>query len=540
MGRFGGSLLVLTMLAAACATPDVSGETAELVGDFHLRVATDPTGSLDPAKVNTEPATWILKQICDPLVGMSPATGELVPAIAESWTISDNARQVVFKLRSDVTFHNGRELVAGDYVYSLSRLVRTETESPYYHLLRKVAGYQQVRSGDVPILAGLTAPDPQTLVVELSEPFAAFPAVLANPSAGAAVPAEEIDNPDQDFDAMPVCTGPYRVDVPTGSGEQIRLVRFDGYARSNPALAEGGRGFAASMSWRIAESQGEAYELLHDGLVDVAPVPHSRVQEANEVAGRVSSGESGHLTYIGLPVDGAVFDSRDVRRALALGMNRSVIVQDLLGGTRSVAEGFLPRSAGPAAALTACASTFPPEPQIPAAQSALEGVSNAPQQLTIYMNTGGGHETWLREVADQWEEALELDAELESLDWDPYLEMLRGSGPRGPFRLSWEVDYPSPESLLEPLFSSDSMDNLTGYSNAEFDDLLDEAGETVDRADRSAIYSQAAGLLCNDVPAIPMWFGHDHVAFGDQVASTGEVRIDVFGDPLLRELKSRG
>lgn len=522
------------LLAAGCATPDEAGSAGELFVDYDLRVATAAPGSLDPAKVDTEPARWLVKLICDPLVGFDPTTGELRPAVAESWTVSDDARRVTFTLRKGVTFHNGQELVAGDYVLSLSRIVRPETESPFHHLLEKVVGYPQVRSEQVPFLAGVTAPDPQTLVIELSEPFAPFPAVLANPSVGAAVPAEALDDPDRNFDVMPVCTGPYKTDAPTGGEEQIRLVRHEQYRGLDPSARVAWRGYPGTISWRIAADASDAYEMLDAGRVDVAPVPHSMLSEARRVPDRVSSGPSGHLTYIGLPVNRAGFDSPAARRALSLGVNRSAIVRDLLGGTRDIADGFLPVSAGPAASLSGCADSFPPEPRPTEAQG-----DALPDSFNLYLNSSGGHESWLRAVVNQWSMTLGAQGSLESMDWDPYLAFLKDPGADGPFQLSWVATYPSPESLLEPLFASDSLDNFTGYASTEFDDLLARAAATRDPAERSSHYSQATQVLCRDVPAIPMWFGSDHVAFGPEVAATGEQRIDIYGDPLLRELKGR-
>lgn len=528
------SLLLSTL---ACATPAVDDEGDEFVNDFDLRVATAAPGSLDPARVSTEPGRWLIKQLCDPLVGLNPGTGELQPGIAEAWTVSDDARRVTFTLREGVTFHNGDELVANDYLFSLSRIVQPQTESPAYHLLDKVVGFAEVRSEQVPFLAGVTAPDPRTLVVELSEPFAPFPAVMANPSVGAAVPAAALEDPDRDFDVRPVCTGPYKIDGSSGDGDQIRLVRYEDYDGAGAKLRENGRGYAATIRWRIAADAERAYEMLEAGNVDIAPVPASRLAAAREGPANVSSGDSGHLTYIGLPVDQPGFDSPPFRRALALSMDRSAIVKGMLGRTRGLAEGFLPQSAGPAAPLTVCGDSFPPQPQEAAALAAFQEADRPPSQFNLHLNSSGGHENWLQAVATQWETALGVKAELQSRDWDGYLDYLKDPGADGPFRLSWETTYPSPESILEPLFASDSLDNFTGYSNPGFDDLLSEAASTIDPVERSTVYSHAAKLLCDDVPAIPVWFGTDHVAFGPQVVASGEQRIDIFGDPILREVR---
>lgn len=528
-------ICTVLLFGTACATPDPEVEASQFVSDFDLKVAIAAPGSLDPAKIDTDAGEWLIKQICDPLVSINPTTGELQPGVAESWTVSDDARQVSFTLREGVIFHNGRALEASDYVFSLSRLARPETDSPYHYLLQRVQGYGEVRAEQVPFLAGVTAPDPRTLVVELSEPFAPFPAVMANPSVGAAVPAEAVDDPELDFGARPVCTGPYKIDS-AGTDEQIRLVRFDDHRAAVPGQDDA-REYASTISWRIAKDEARAYEMLESGTVDVAPVPASRLAQAREGPAEVSSGDSGHLTYIGIPTTQPGFDSPAFRRALALSMDRSAIVKDLLGQTRGMAEGFLPKSAGPAATLSACGGAFPPKPQTSAALAALEEAESPPTTFNLHLNDSGGHENWLRAVANQWEMALDVDVELQSRDWDAYLELLKDPGADGPFRLSWEVAYPSPESLLERLFASDSPDNYTGYANWRFDRLLSQAASTLDPVERSSIYSQASQILCEDVPAIPVWFGAKHVAFGANIAAASQQRIDVFGDPILRELR---
>ncbi|MEX2587190.1 MAG: ABC transporter substrate-binding protein [Actinomycetota bacterium] len=533
------AILICSVLAVgvACATPDPEGDNAKPVSNFDLTVGVAAPGSLDPARVDTESARWILNQICDPLVSFDPSTGELLPGIAEAWAVSQDARRVTFNLREGIKFHDGEVLEATDYVASLSRLVRPETQSPFYHLLTNVVGYSEVRTQQVPFLAGVTAPDPHTLVVELSEPFAPFPEVMANPSVGAAVSTAAVNDPERDFDVRPVCAGPYKIDGTTGSEEQIGMVRFDDYEGAQPALQEDGRGYAATIRWRIAFDEQKAYEMFESGKVDVAAIPAAKLAQARESRASISSSDSGHLTYVGLPVTQAGFDSTPFRRALALSMDRSAIVMDMLGRTRGIAEGFLPKSAGPAAALSACGEAFPPKPQTDAARAAAEEAAAPPSTLTLHLNDSGGHEHWMRAVADQWQAALGVETQLRSTDWESYIELLKDPGADGPFRLSWEVIYPSPEALLRPLFASDSPDNFTGYSNDRFDALLAEAASTVGPVERSEIYSQAAKVLCEDVPAIPVWFGTDHVAFGPKLAFAGKTRTNVFGDPILRELK---
>jgi peptide/nickel transport system substrate-binding protein len=117
----------------------------------------------------------------------------LAPSLAESWTVSPDAKAYTFKLRKGVAFHNGREMVAADVKYSLERLLDPKNLAPSRIL------YAAIDKID--------APDPATAVISLKQPYAPLLALLADTSAFI-VPREEVDK--GNFPMAPVGTGPYR------------------------------------------------------------------------------------------------------------------------------------------------------------------------------------------------------------------------------------------------------------------------------------------------------------------------------------------
>ena len=494
-------------------------------------------GSLDPALITSESAGVIAKQLCDTLVAFDQQTGALKPAIAESWTITPDARKITFNLRQGVKFHNGRDLVAADVAYSLSRLVDPRTGSTQHFLLDKVLGYTELRSGKATALSGVRTPSPHVLEVELSQPFAEFPAVMTSIVAGTPVPREELERSAQEFASRPVCSGPYRAEA-AKTGDGMKLVRHDAYYGANGAFSSGGRGLANSITFRFVESESDGYNLLNQGDVHVSPIPPAELGAARRVEGRVSSGENGHVAYIGFPVKKAPFDNQNLRKALALAVDRREIISGLLGDSREHPDGFLPGSAGPAAAGGRCADVVKEgtDPEGARAAKAQAGVT-PPDPMNVYLNAGGGHEQWLQKVVDQWDRQLDISGVLKPNPWQPYIEFLAGPGADGPFRLAWAVRFPSPEALYAPLFSSASLDNFTRYSSQQFDMAMNRARATVDDAARAEAYAQAGRQLCADIPIIPMWFGRNHLAFADGIRGNGDARLDIFGDPILRELR---
>jgi oligopeptide transport system substrate-binding protein len=537
------TLTALAMLTAACRTaespaptPNSSSKAPQI-----LRVALTEPGIIDPSKVSAANGMFIVKQICDPLVQFEPATGKLVPGIAASWSMDPGAKKLTIQLRAGVKFQNGRELTAQDYVYSLSRLADPKTGSTLHYLLERVAGYTELRTGKSDQLSGVKATGPQTLEIELSQPYAEFPAILANPAVGAAIPKEEVDKSSDAFAAKPVCTGPWMVATPRSGGQDIELSRFDGYYGANSGFSRGGAGYHDRVIVTVTKSDTSAYQLLNSGSVDVAPVPPGNLSDAKRISGRVETAPNGLVAYLGLPVTKAPFNNNKFRQALNLDLDRRSLVSELLGGSRLLPGGFLPPTAGATSALSRCTGTVRPGPSKAEAQKALADsqVDAADTTMNVYLNTGGGHEKWLEQVLARWKSDLNLDSSLKPSEWTKYLEFLNQPGADGPFRLAWDLRFPSPEALFDNLFISTSLDNFTRYSSQEFDGLMTKARQTVDDSERAKVYAEAGKLLCRDLPIIPIWFGANHLGFGPRIQAAGAKRVDIFGDPILRELKPR-
>jgi len=529
------TLVALIGIAGTSCSPTGSpigrGTPTEAGTDRTLTIGITDPESINPTTASSRWGTFVVKQICDPLVGSDLRTGTLKPGIAESWTISEDAKKITFKIRQGVKFHNGREVTAEDYVWSLSRFVGPTNGSPQHFLLDGVIGYSQVRAATVATLAGVKALDSHMLEISLAEPNAELPAVLANPSVGAAIPKEEASAIDS-FASKPVCTGPYSVETPWTKGQDIHLRRFKDYNQGDASVPRRGTGDFENVVLKVVADETSAARLLDQGQVDIAPVPLEYLSGTRLVKDRVSAGPSGYMSYIGLPVTYPPFDNLDVRRSLSAFTDRSAIVKGLFAGSRISATGFLPPSAGPSSVGAAC----------PAARAAAgQAATLSGKTLPVYLNSGGGHEKWLQMVADQWKSGLGVQSELKPLEWPRYLDYLASPGPDGPFRLAWTVKYPSPEAVLQPLFESSSLDNFTRFSNAGFDVLLKKARSTVNDSERLKIYVAAAQVLCDQAPIIPMWFGQNQLAFAHGLRASGPrplQRVDVYGDPILQDLSA--
>ncbi|MGH2811151.1 MAG: peptide ABC transporter substrate-binding protein [Actinomycetota bacterium] len=531
-------LLVIVLFAGCTLIGGSEGADAVPRVGGRLVVAAPAPKSLEPSRFAPSDKTGLLllKQICEPLVVADPVTGELLPGAAESWEISEDAKTVSFKLRKGMKFHNGTEVVAEDYVFSMSRFAAKDSGSELFFLLDKVAGFSDLRSGKAKSLSGLKAPDAQTLVVELSSPFAEFPAVVSHPAVGSAVPSKEAAK--KRFAAKPLCTGPYEVSKRWDGKGNISLVRSEDYIGIEDAYTREGRGYADEILLDVVRNGAAAFEKLTEDAADVAPVPLERLAQARSLKGRVESGANGIVTFVGLPVTKPPFNKAEYRRALALSLDRSEIVEDLLAGSRGLPRGFLPSGAGPVAGEQVCGETVVRTADRAAAQEHFKAskVKAKDVRQKVYFNGGSGHERWLRVVSDQWKRGVGVSSRLTPLESIQHLVDHLVAGSDGPFRWAWLASYPSPESIFGPLFAAKSPDNYSGFSSRKFERLMRKARSTLDDEARAKTYLEAGAVLCEHLPMIPVWFVENHYAFAPGIASGKGARLDATGDPILREL----
>jgi len=183
--------------------------------------------------------------------------------------------------------------------------------------------------------------------------------------------------------------------------------------------------------------------------------------------------------------------------------------------------------------------TYKPEE----ARALWDSIDPKPESLSVWFNVGGGHEDWVEAVVNMWVQNLGIDPSMvtfNSLEWAQYLQLLEGpttglAGVTGPFRLGWGQDYPSPYNFLHPIFYSTMTppvgSNNAYYNNPEFDAALDAGSAAVaasgSLADGIPFYQQAEDILCDDVGAIPMFFGKAQYVWNEGI---NNVFIDSYGD----------
>ena len=276
-------------------------------------LASQPS-SIDPARHGDAASAAIVAQLFETLTAFD-ASLTLRPALAESWTVEDGGRRVVFQLRDGLEFSDGTPLVAADVVRSWRRLVTPGSLSPLASLLADVKGVPEILAGTAAdsTAIGLSADGDRRVVVDLARPAADFPSIASSPPLGV-VPASmtERDVPlaAQGF----VGSGGYRV---TGvSGDKLELTANDRYWAGSPPIKQ-----ITVVTDLAGRSPVEAFA---DGQLDVAPIGDL---DARWIAYDKGLGPtlrevpSLTLEYYAFDTTKPPFDDARVRRAFAMAVD---------------------------------------------------------------------------------------------------------------------------------------------------------------------------------------------------------------------------
>lgn len=204
----------------------------------------------------------------------------------------------------------------------------------------------------------------------------------------------------------------------------------------------------------------------------------------------------------------------NLRKAFSMAINRQEIADVVFQGARAPGDDWWPNTFPGYRGAGSCENLeYNPEE----AKALFDETGGDKGPVTITFNTGGGHEEWTEAAANMLKENLGIaEINFEPLEFADMLDRLDQATVTGPFRLGWLMDYPSPGNFLGPLHQTEGSSNHTGYSNPEFDALV-EAGDSKQLEDAIPDYQAAADILCEDIPFAPIFFGRNQVVWSENV-----------------------
>lgn len=502
-------LLALCLLLAAfqtgCGRRETPVEAGIRTQTLHLGNGAEPQ-DLDPQICTAYTDYLILMALFEGLTVIDEATSQAIPGTAERWDISPDGLTYTFHLRPGARWSNGDPVTARDFAFSYERILRPALAAEYAYMLYPIENAEAFNTGRITdfSLVGVQVLDDRTLRLKLAAPTPYLLALVAHQAWFPVHPATILQH---------------------GAIDQrgTRWTRPENFV---------GNGAYALKEWSpnnriVIEKSPTYWDAGHQGLNGVVFYPNENIatDESNFRAGQL------HLTYDVLPdrighyrrtapemlrVDPLLetyflrfnltrppLDDVRVRRALARAIDREAIAGNLLYGSRLPAHHFTPPATAGYTARARVPTDFDAARAL-LAEAGFPGGRGFPR-LDIQMNTDAVNSKVLEAIQAMWRRELGIEITLSNADFRVYLDNMRTLS-YDLSRARWVGDYNDPNTYLD-MFVTNGGNNQTGWSNAEYDRLIAEAGRTADPAARFELFQRAEALLLDEAPVAPVFFG---------------------------------
>ncbi|MDH4259349.1 MAG: peptide ABC transporter substrate-binding protein, partial [Gammaproteobacteria bacterium] len=460
----------------------------------------DP-GSLDPVLAEDVHAFNVLLDLYEGLLTVS-ADGTIAPGVAASWEVSPDGLEYRFNLRPDAVWSNGRPVTAQHFVAGFRHGVRSGSQSPSAFLLAPLANYQQVLNGVLPVEAlGIRAEDDHTLVIELEHPASYFPGILTMPIAYPRLPDVHDDSASFRIPSRFVGNGPYVLDG-WQPGGVLQLRRSRTFRAADAATIE-------FVQYYPNADPAAELNLYRAGQLDITatipPAAFTSVRRERPREVHLAPGLA--LYYLAFDLSEPPLDNPALRKALSMAIDRQRLVE-ILGRGEQAAYGLVPPGVHghvPASYLWRDAPRAQREAQARQTYAEAGYRNGLPPIIQLTYDAGDIHEKVALAVRSMWQEVLGIDVSLRRMEWKSFLDTRNDRSAWQVMRFVWVGDFDDASTFTD-VFTSGSEQNLPGYSNRRYDELLKRASVSSAEEVRQQLLTEAEHVLIEDYPIVPLYF----------------------------------
>jgi oligopeptide transport system substrate-binding protein len=512
-----GETKIETETVIVTATP--SAEESEVPKVLRVNVATYPD-IIDPQKSSFVGEISHLQLMYEGLTKLDPDS-QTIPGAAEKWEYNDDATELTFTLREGLQYSDGSLLNAKRFEYSLLRNINPETAGEYASITDEVLGAPEWRTGEADVAVEGEAmvresvqaldmngdpcvdyeqEDCRILKIQLSRPAPYFHTVMG---LWVVYPAKEeliAEGGDNWWNSSVyhVGNGPYIL-------ESLEpFVR--GYFVPNPNYWDGVAN--VDIEYSYINDLSISFQAYRNDEFDIVPLQAEdlpTVQADSELL-REAVIYPGSCTFdVLFHLEKEPFTDKKVREAFSLALDRQAWVSDVLNDLGSPTLTWIPPGF-PGYQEDETRWGFDPQAaQQALAESSYGSADNLPPIVATFGDTPRNRVRWEWLVA-KWNEVLGVDIELNPVEPTTFTALTkeRETSPQM-YILGWCADYPDPQNWLSVYWKTGAFGERVGYSNPDFDALVDQADTTVDPATRAELYQQAQDLLIDDCPGAFMW-----------------------------------
>ncbi|MEP6662509.1 MAG: peptide ABC transporter substrate-binding protein [Verrucomicrobiota bacterium] len=495
---------VVFLFAGGCSKRRTRVEVGDREQILHVGNGGEPS-DLDPHTAIGEIEHDVMIALFEGLVTGDPKDVSPQPGVAENWDVSEDGLIYTFHLRDDARWSNGEPVTANDFLESYHRALLPSLGNQYSYMLFPVKNAEEFNTGKITDFnaVGFKVIDERTFQITLHSPTPYFLSLIIHnswyPVNIASIkkygPLDSRNNRwtrPQNF----VGNGPFVLkewklnshilvekNPKYWDAKNVRLNKIYFYPTESYDTEE--RMFRAGQLHTIREcpqAKIAGYVKNHPDLINIYPL----------------------LTtyYYRFNTKRPPFNDQRVRLALTMAIDRKSIVENVTRGGQLPAFNLTPPDTGGYTSAAKISENVKKARQLLAEAGFPDG-KDFPK-FELLFNTLESHRAIAEAIQQMWKKNLNIEVTLRNEEWKVYLD----STHRMDYfitRAGWGGDYADPNTFLD-LMLTDGGNNETGWSNAEYDRLIKEAGSTRDQAKRFAAFQKAEAILMDEVPIMPIYF----------------------------------
>ncbi|WP_066069004.1 peptide ABC transporter substrate-binding protein [Neobacillus soli] len=504
------AVMMLFALAACTANKDAGSETKDdgkgkttekTEKVLNMNNSQEPT-SFDPP-IGFDAVSWnALNNIMEGLTRLDESH-QPKAATAEKWDVSADGKTYTFHIRKDAKWSNGDDLTAKDFVFAWKRLLDPKTSSPAAFLAYFIEGGEAYNTekgtaDDVKV----KAVDDKTFEVTLTSPQSYFLSVISNPCFFPINEKVATNNPNWFAEASSfVGNGPFTL-AEWNHDSDMTMKKNDKYWDAKNVKLD-------KVHWAMVDDPNTEYQMYTTGELDFSDVPSDLADKLFKEGDVKVEDQAGEYFYR-FNLTKAPFQNENIRKAFALAVDQKQMVELVTKNQEKPAYGFVSygfkdpsgkdfRETGGDLIKT----------DVEKAKDLLkkgmeeEKYTKLPE-VTLTYSTSDTHKKIAEALQQMFKENLGVDVKLANMESNVFATDQKALK----FQLSrssFLADYADPINFLENFITGSPM-NRTGWSNAEFDQLIKDAKNEKDEKKRYEMMYKAEKTLFDAAPIIPIHF----------------------------------
>ncbi|OAA90225.1 peptide ABC transporter substrate-binding protein [Clostridium ljungdahlii] len=513
------SLTVVGCMFAGCGNSSSSSSK----NTIKVNINADPR-TIDPGLNNSVEGGQIIVNAFEGLTNLDK-NEKPIPGVAEKWEVSSDGLTYTFHLRKNAKWSDGKGVTAKDFEYAWKRAVDPKTASQYAYQLFYLKNGEAYNKGKATVdQVGVKAKDDYTLVATLEAPTPYFLSLTAFPTYDP-VRKDIVEKDPNSWATKPstyVSNGPYKM-VEYKAKDSLNFEKNTNYWNTKNVKID-------RIEFKTLENASTYYAAFKTGELDMIDRPPS-----TEAPTLLKNGTAKSYPYLGTyyydfnvspqakginPEAAKALSDVKVRRALNLAIDRNEIAEKVTKSGEIPATSFVPKGTSNSNGKQFTDKEYLPKTADVAQAKKLLAEAGYPNgkgfpALEIFYNTDQTHQNIAQAVQDMWKKNLGVNVTLKNVERKVHLTQLQNHqflvG-----RDTWIADYDDAMTFLD-MFTTGNGNNMCGYSNTKYDQLIAQAKAESDKGKRADLMHQAEDQLMTDLPIMPIYYYSELVCMNSKL-----------------------